>query len=652
MGKLQRALTLFLMAGFGLVLSGCGGEDAFLTPPEGGGGDPKASSVASVLLTSSTPSLGSSSSAGVDLVALVKDANNALVEGQDVVFSASGGGLQITSGTTDAAGEAMAKLSTAGDPTNRNITVTARVGTRSASVNVAVTGTSISVSGESAVVFGSTIDLTIFLQDSAGDGIPNKTVTVSSARGNALSPTTLTTGSSGNAQVTLTGTAGGADTITVSALGVAAQYTVNVSSDQFDLSLPSADLTINTDHTITVDWSQNGSPVNGQTVNFTATRGTLSPSSAITSGGQASVTIRSNNAGPVRVTAFVGGDGGPTAKADADFVATTPATLTLQAERASIGPNGEENTIKAVVRDSSNNRVKNIPIRFTIMQDNSNGSISNSSDLTDSLGRASTIYTSTDVTTAKDGVVIQAEVENRATYEGAGVPCEDTFVNGVNQNDGSELCTIVAITVAQADLFVRVGGGNLIEDLDATRYSMPYNVVVTDSAGNARANVDVVVSLIPTFYDKGWYILGAGEDGLLDTDDDEAPWRFARKYPCQSEDTLNEDPDALLNGIIDADEDINGNGQLEPGNVASVPKPGTVITDATGFATFNIIYAKDYALWTKVKLRASAQVAGSEGADEVEFYLPILAKELTNKDISPPGNPSPFGTANDCRVAD
>lgn len=644
MGKLRRALTLFLMAGFGLVLSGCGGEDAFLTPPEGGGDDPKASSVASVLLMSSTPTLGSSSNDGVDLVALVKDANNVLVEGQVVEFGASSGGLTITSGTTNAAGEATARLSAGGVLSNRNITVTAKAGTRSDSVNVAVTGTGISVSGESAVVFGSTIDLTIFLQDSAGGGIPNETVTVSSANNNALSQATLTTGSSGSAQVTLTGTAGGVDTITVSALGVAAQYTVNVSSDQFDLSLPNADLAINQDHTITLDWSQNGSPVNGQAVNFTATRGTLSPSSAIILGGQASVTIRSNNAGPVRVTAFVGGDGGPTAKADADFVATTPYALTLQAEKASIGPNGEENAIKAVVRDSNNNRVKNIPIRFTIMQDNSNGSISNSSDLTDSLGRASTIYTSTDVTTAKDGVVIQAEVENRATYEGVGVPCEDTFVGGENQNDGSELCTIVATTVAQADLFVRVGGSNLIEDLDATRYSMPYNVVVTDSAGNARANVDVAISLVPSHYAKGRYVLSVGDDGLP-----EAPWLYDATATCQNEDTLNEDPDALLNGIIDADEDLNGNGQLEPGNVASVP--GTVTTDASGFATFSIIYAKDYAQWVEVKLRASAQVAGSEGTDEVEFYLPILAKELTNKDITPPGNPSPFGTANACNAA-
>jgi len=37
MGKLQRALTLLLMAGFGLILSGCGGEDAFSIPPDGGG---------------------------------------------------------------------------------------------------------------------------------------------------------------------------------------------------------------------------------------------------------------------------------------------------------------------------------------------------------------------------------------------------------------------------------------------------------------------------------------------------------------------------------------------------------------------------------------------------------------------------------------
>jgi len=648
MGKLQRALTLFLMAGFGLILSGCGGEDAFSTPPDGGT-DPGTSSVSSVILLSSTPNLGSSSSSEVDLTVLVKDANNAMMEGQTVIFSATGGGLQVTSGTSDAAGIATAKLSTAGAPANRTITVTAIAGTRSDSVDIEVTGTTVSVSGESAMVLGDSIDLTVFLKDSAGNGIPNQTVVVSSAKGNTLTPSTLITGSSGSAQVTLTSVDDGTDTITVSALGATAQYSVEVSPDQFSLTLSSTDLAINADHTITVNWSQGGIPVvDNQTVNFSATRGTLSSATATTSGGQAVVTIRSDNAGPVLITASVAG--GPSASANADFVATTPATMTLQAAAATIGPNGQEDPITAVLRDVNNNLVKNIPIRFTVTKDNSNGSISNPTDTTDNLGRASTIYTSTDVTTAKDGVVIQAEVQNRATYEGAGMPCEDTFVNDVNQNDGSKLCSIVAITVAQADLFVRLGASNLIEAYSATLYRKPYTVLVTDAAGNARANVDVNISLIPSWYRKGRYELGYGDDGLPDTDDDTAPWWPDISVTCKNEDTLIPGPDTELNGIIDTGEDVNGSGQLEPGNVASVP--GTVTTDEAGFATFYITYAKDFAIWTQVILRAATQVAGSEGSDEVEFVLPVLAADLGNKDVSPPGQPSPFGEVGLCTSPD
>ena len=565
-----------------------------------------------------------------------------MMEGQTVIFSATGGGLQVTSGTSDAAGVATAKLSTAGSPTNRTITVTATAGTRSDSVDVAVTGTTVSVSGESAMVLGDSIDLTVFLKDSAGDGIPNQTVAVSSAKGNTLngntSNTSLMTGSSGSAQVTLTSVDDGTDTITVSALGATAQYSVEVSPDQFSLTLSGTDLAINADHIITVNWSQGGNPVgNGETVNFSTTRGTLSSSTATTSGGQAVVTIRSNNAGPVLITASVAG--GPSASANADFVATTPATMTLQAAAATIGPNGQEDPITAVLRDANNNLVKNIPIRFTLTKDNSNGSISNPTDTTDNLGRASTIYTSTDVTTAKDGVVIQAEVESRATYEGVGIPCAT-----------SSLCSTVAITVAQADLFVRLGASNLIENYSATQYRKPYTVLVTDAAGNARANVDVNISLIPSWYRKGRYRLGYGEDGLSGTDDDTAPWWPDISVSCKNEDTLIPGPDTELNGILDTDEDINGSGQLEPGNVASVL--GTVTTDDAGFATFYITYAKDFAIWTQVILRAATQVAGSEGSDEVEFVLPVLAADLSNKEVAPPGQPSPFGEVGLCTSPD
>lgn len=610
MGKLSKALVSLFVLVLSLGLAGCGGDDAFQTP--GGttdGGDTGSSQVASIILLASSPNLGSADTSTVTLTAQVKNSNNALMEGESVIFSASGGGLLVDSNTTNASGIATATLSTAGDPTNRSITVSATAGGLTDTVVVNVTGTTVSVSGESSVVFGDSITLTVFVKDSDNNGVPGETVSVQSASGNTLSAATLTTGTSGDAQITLTGSVGGTDTITVSALNATATYSVDVSSDEFSVALPSGDLDIGTPHTITATWNQNGSPVtDGKTVNFSATRGTLSSSTATTSGGTASVTVSSDTAGPVLVTAFV--TNGPSASDSADFVATTPATINVQAAAETMGPDGQENVITAVVRDANGNLVKNQSIRFTIEADESGGSISNSTDITDALGRASTKYTSTAATTAKDGVVIRAEIQ------------------------GTALSDTVAITVAKTSLFVRLGTSHLLQSVDDTRYKKQYSVLVTDAGGNAAANTDVVITLIPITYYKGYRVPTVNDSGQ-----DVAPMVPFVTATCVNEDMLV--PGTDLNGVLDAGEDLNSNGALEPGNIASVP--GTVTTDETGFGIIDIVYAKDYADWVDVRLRASAQVAGSEGFHEVELNLPVLASDVDTLTAAVPGEVSPFG---------
>jgi hypothetical protein len=609
-----------MMAGFSLLVAGCGGDDAFITTSGGTDpdSDPGTPQTSSIILLANTPTLGSASTAEIELIAQVKDANNALLRDKSVTFSSDSGSLLVESDTTNAAGIVTAKLSTAGNPTNRNITVTATSDSHSDSVIVAVTGTTVTVSGESAVVFNDSIDLTIFVKDSSGNGVPNQTVTVNSATGNTLSANSLTTGTSGDTKVTLTGTTGGTDTITVSALGETTTYQVTVSSDQFTVSLPAADLNIDTSYPLTVNWSQNGSPVaDGQTVNFSATRGDLSATSTSTSGGTATVNITSSTAGPVVVTAFV--DTGPTANTLAEFVATTPAIINVQAATDTLGPDGQEDVITAVVRDANGNFVKKVPIRFTIEKDTSGGSISNATDVTDTLGRASTIYTSTSATTAKDGVVIRAEVETNPSLQDS-----------------------VAITVAQADLFVRLGTSHLMETLDDTRYRKFYNVLVTDAGGNAATNASVVVTLTPSRYYKGVRVAGIDPDTGGPAPPMTANWVPAEG--CQNEDERM--PGTELNGVLDAGEDENANGVLDPGNIASVP--GTVITDETGFALIPVVFAKQYGSWADVRLRASTQVAGSEGADEVEFTLPVLFEDINTIDNPVPGAVSPFGMATVC----
>ncbi|WP_455207290.1 Ig-like domain-containing protein [Kaarinaea lacus] len=612
--KLFGAACLLLMLG---LTAGCG-DDAFtgesaattsstttqVTNPTTG------ASVATIQLLTSTPSLGSSPTDSVDISAIVKDTNNNLMSGVDVIFSSNGGDLTVTQSQTSSTGVAAANLTTASDPTNRTITVTATAGNISSSVQIDVTGTIITVSGATSLVFGDSTTLTIFVRDSDGQGLTSQTVNVASAQGNTLSAASVTTDATGRATVNVSGTQGGTDTITISGLGASATFSINVSNDQFTFTAPATtDLDIGTPHTVTVNWVSGGTAVAGSTVTFSATRGTLSSSTAVTDGsGNATVTITSDNAGPSVVTATTTTTG-PTASRTVEFIATTPNALDLQADRTTIGPNGEQAALTAVVRDPTNNLVKNQNVVFSIVQDNSGGQISNSTDTTDSQGRASTVYSSTSATTAKDGVVIQAKIE--------GADCIAT----------PALCDTVRLTVAQNELFVRLGTGNDISNLDI-RYSYPYTVLVTDSGGNAVANASVVITLIPTIYHTGW----------LSWSDTVSAWFVVPKDSCTNED-LN------LDGILDQGEDVNNNGTLEPRNVASVA--GTVTTDANGFGLFDIVYAKEYALWTNVALTATVGVAGTESAQTVTFRLPASVDDLKDQS-TPPSYRSPFGAMSTC----
>jgi Bacterial Ig-like domain (group 1) len=184
------------------------------------------------LLTSLT-SIPSDGSKTATITAYVRDANNNFVSGAVVGFQASSGGLTVTKGTTDTSGSATATLSSAGDPTNRSITVTAKVVGSSgaaATVTVGVVGTKLTVSGPPTLVQGATGTYTVSLTDASGSGIANQTVTITSASGNALTPSTFTTDATGQKTFTVTGSVAGNDTITVPGASLKATQAVAVSN--------------------------------------------------------------------------------------------------------------------------------------------------------------------------------------------------------------------------------------------------------------------------------------------------------------------------------------------------------------------------------------------------------------------------------------
>jgi hypothetical protein len=167
---------------------------------------------------------------------------------------------------------------------------------------------------------------------------------------------------------------------------------------------------------------------------------------------------------------------------------------------------------------------------------------------------------------------------------------------------------------------------------------------VNDANGNPVAGATVELNVIPTRYEKGLYVLSFNSanracvgwvkfrtvQGNLSPDDADSA--------CGNE-------DVNLNGILNPGEDRNNNGRLDPGNAATVPR--TVTTDATGFALFDVLYAKQFT-WVEIDLEARASVAGSEGLSRARFFLNGIVSDFNNCTVAPPGVISPYGTAATC----
>ncbi|RKZ76504.1 MAG: hypothetical protein DRQ57_03595 [Gammaproteobacteria bacterium] len=614
--------------------------------------------VSSIRLIASPPQLGSEgSSEGVVLTAVVKNKDNNLVEGAVISFSSTclegcvsehaGGEIQLIQiegssglpGVTDVSGRADARLTTIGNADNRTIRITATVPTttgktKEAIVDIEVIGTTITVTGPENIVFGDTVNISIFLNNSDNDGIGGQMLSVTSEKGNTIDNSSPVTNATGQANIKLTADSPntGQDTITVSKEGAfSGELVVNISDDNFTLdSEPTGhkEITLNTPQKFFVHWDKQGTPQPNEFIYISSTRGDLkllfdckidisgsSDDLKTDDDGNACFEMSANNSGPAIITASA--IGGPEAQISIDFIATDADSITLQADPVSIAVNtadseAQQSEIVAVVRDPENNLVKGKRIDFTL-QDVTGGRLFPSSATTDSFGRASTIYTAGISPSAANGVKITAMVTDKP------------IVNASTH-----------LTVAAKSLFVTLGTGNEIEKDGPTRYKHPYTVLVNDANGVAIKDTEVTLSVLPLKFKKGYYLW----------DKENEVWTQVATSICVNEDALSDNPGNHFNGILDADEDLNMNGKLEPGNVATFDSGGTVKmveTDANGFADFYIVYPQQYANWVSVRLIATTTVAGSEGTVRNEFWLRGVASDYNDFVLTPPGHLSFYG---------
>ncbi len=201
-----------------------------------------------------------------------------------------------------------------------------------------------------------------------------------------------------------------------------------------------------------------------------------------------------------------------------------------------------------------------------------------------------------------------------------------TILASVGQQAPAEIIIRVSATATnqgaennnRGQLTVRIGTDNLIEDQkESLSYRKRYAAIVSDSAGIPKANASVSATLRASSYRVGYWLSGA--DGWSQV--------FLHDGWLPSEDKNNP-------GFCDSGEDVNGDGVLTPGNVASYTVES--LTNASGVAVLNIVYPKSFAQWAQMQLEVTAVVGGTEGKNAITIPLPILAADVQNQDIAPP----------------
>jgi hypothetical protein len=643
----MKAIARFISIFAVLVLVGCGGGGGSAgtcsigcpTTPPPGSTTPTAASV-ELLGSSGTASTGGDE---VTITALVKNSSNVALASEPVIFSTDTGTLLSAATTTSATGTATARFTTGSSRSNRTATITVTSGAVTGTLTIAVTGSVIRVASPQSLGVGERGEVVVTALDGSGRPIAGAPVAVSSSLSNGLSNAAPVTDANGVARTTYTATTGGADAVTVTAAGVTNTVTIQAARQDV-LAFVAPDVAartvpLNTSAAVTVEYRVNGVASSGNfAVRFAATSGTITPLAATTgialsTAGRASGAVQSSFAGPSTIQAtlvnLATGAVVTQSSIALQFVATTPSNIVLQVSPKSVGPSvaGSTNSqaiVRATVTDAAGNPVQGISVNFSKIADPSGGNLTDASAVTDAYGQAVVRYNAGATSTSADGVRLQATVAGNAA-----ISDDET------------------LTVNQTALFIGLGTGNQITNFNETTYQKVWTVYVTDSSGAAIPNQQVTVSILPTRYRKGsyvlsgdFYVIGAWQGGL----NSELNMNNGSYWTCANED-INYD------GVLTSVKDVNGNLRLDPGNVITVNGGGnttTVTTDANGFALLSLRYAESYAEWVEVRLKASATVNGTESSNQAIFWPPGAAPDY-KKDTGPPaGLYSPFGQRPSC----
>jgi len=557
-----------------------------------------------------------------------------------VTLSADTGLLSTNLVTTDGTGIATFTFNAGGaNRSNRTATITATAGTVTTQYPIQIQGSTATVTSTNSNLSDSgspTSTLTVSAKDSAGTSIPKADVVLSQTGSGTVTftPASGVTDASGNFTSTIAGSKAGAVTVTATTLGASAASDFTITPSSSTLKIASTQLNaaaaVNNPTQVAMKIGDtlvvNVSAPGATKVRFVSTLGTwntqtLTPSATevAVSGGVASATLSTTQAGIA--TVYVDNPSTPSTNASitVSMTATTATTVTLQASPSllskSVGTTKGVTTLIATVTDANGMPVGDAPVSFSIVNPTGGGESvspalalsSSTSSGTSGLGQASTSFTSGSKSSGQTGVQIRAKVLGTTVATG-------TAPSGA---DASVVIGGSAGSIAFGSATV------LSENSNKSGYIQAMSVLVADSNGNpAPAGTVVNLSAWPIAWSTGtgctvdantantgtFYNEDVNENLFLDATEDGVRKVYATGA-------------TVAGGTTD--------GLITPVGSSAGTVPGTVVTDANGLATFDLNYGKNSALWVVSRIRAKTVVQGSEAISEIKFQLLPLAADTS-----------------------
>jgi hypothetical protein len=296
------------------------------------------------------------------------------------------------------------------------------------------------------------------------------------------------------------------------------------------------------------------------------------------------------------------------------------------------------------VLNASNRGVQNVRVRFEIMAPGLGAgermSTGNSVVYTDAAGEVSSDYIAGSRSSPTNGVNI------RACY-------------GLTDADVAA-CTLsvtTSLTVAGQALNLSIFSNNTLQGLfNNTIYVKTLVVKVADSAGNPVRDAVISASVDVTHYAKGrvWAApVFAPGNGIPTRADTYTSTLSATLIPTSSRIVgtttisgfnvwcINEDLNR--NGTRDTGEDLDADGVLEPrASDITISTPNGNRTDANGNMLLDIQWGQNVGGWLAYTVRATTNVAGSEGTNSSSFVTDVLQADVNNGAFLTP----PYGINN------